>query len=351
VTLALVIGLWRPIPGTVWRLEGDARQAMLVANGAAWVALVYSMSLMGLGYQTGWSSLRRYLAGQPEPRRAFEPRGAYRFIRHPIYVSFLLVSWTTPNMATSHLILSIGFTLYAVAGSILKDRRLAALVGEPYRNYMARVTGFPLAFGFALAFLVLAPGAARADDAARTFALGASSGELSIEVKKRGALKAFAHDHTIAAPIESGQVTWCPKSPAASTVALRVQTKKIHVVDPDFSDSDRAKVQKNMESDEVLDVAKYPEIVFVSEAVTPLEPEGATQVLSVSGKLTLHGVTRPAMIKVRITEEKGALVVVGEHVVKQSDFGMEPYSAVLGTVGVQDDVRVSWKLVLKGGGS
>ncbi len=77
------------------------------------------------------------------------------------------------------------------------------------------------------------------------------------------------------------------------------------------------------------------------------DPEGPVHVYSVVGKLTLHGTTRVAMIKVRVKEDKDALVVTGEHVLKQTDYGIEPYSTALGAVGVQDEVRVSWTITAK----
>lgn len=143
VTLAALFIGWRPLPGELWHVDGTSAYLVDAAAGGAWLALVYSMWLGGLGYQTGATGLIAWLRRQPEPRRILCRSGAYQYLRHPIYLSFLLISWITPVMTTAHLLLSIGLTIYIVIGSWLKDRRLTMFIGDEYRAYMAEVPGFP----------------------------------------------------------------------------------------------------------------------------------------------------------------------------------------------------------------
>jgi len=144
VTLAALFIGWRPLSGELWHATGATSIAVDVAAGGAWLALVYSMWLGGLGYQTGATGLIAFLRRQPEPKRSLCRRGAYQYLRHPIYLSFLMISWITPVMTTAHLMLSIGLTIYIILGSWLKDRRLTMFIGDEYRTYMAEVPGFPL---------------------------------------------------------------------------------------------------------------------------------------------------------------------------------------------------------------
>jgi protein-S-isoprenylcysteine O-methyltransferase Ste14 len=71
----------------------------------------------------------------------------YRFLRHPIYLSFLGLIWFTPRMSLDHVLLTGVWTAYIFIGSYLKDERLAFYVGSPYREYQTRVPGYPLFFG------------------------------------------------------------------------------------------------------------------------------------------------------------------------------------------------------------
>ncbi len=141
VTLA-----WRPAGPVVWQCHGVARWAATAAFHLGWIALGYSMHLAGFGYQTGyteWSSWRRR---EPLPPRRFAPRGAYHWLRHPIYLSFLALIWLTPRMTLDRLVLAAVWTAYIAVGSYLKDERLAFYMGAEYRRYQQRVPGYPLMF-------------------------------------------------------------------------------------------------------------------------------------------------------------------------------------------------------------
>jgi len=100
--------------------------------------------MTGLGYQNGWTPFYHWLRGQKAPRREFKPRGAYKLIRHPVYLSFLGLAWFTPQMTLDHASLTSIWTAYIFYDSSLKDRRLEHFIGQPYREYQRQVPGYPL---------------------------------------------------------------------------------------------------------------------------------------------------------------------------------------------------------------
>ena len=69
------------------------------------------------------------------PRRAFVERGAYRFLRHPVYLAFLGLVWLAPVVTFDRAVLIACWTVSMFIGSVLKDRRLARSLGEDYRAY------------------------------------------------------------------------------------------------------------------------------------------------------------------------------------------------------------------------
>lgn len=140
--LALFSG-WTVSAGMVWELSGTARLLVQVAFYLSWLALFYSLSLTGLGYQTGLTPWWNWLLRRPLPRRGFTPRGAYRWLRHPVYLSFLGLIWFTPRMTYDHALLTAVWTIYVFVGSYLKDERLAFYLGAAYRAYQAAVPGYP----------------------------------------------------------------------------------------------------------------------------------------------------------------------------------------------------------------
>jgi methanethiol S-methyltransferase len=143
-SLLLTIEAWQRSPVVLWRFSGVAGLSVGVGFLLSWAALFYSLSLTGLGYQTGWTPWWAWLRGRSLTRGWPEPRGVYRFFRHPIYASFLGLVWLTPTMTLDRAVLVAVWTVYIFVGSHLKDRRLVHYVGDPYRHYQARVPGYPL---------------------------------------------------------------------------------------------------------------------------------------------------------------------------------------------------------------
>src|SRR5437016_500445 len=106
-----------------------------------------------------------------------------------------------------------------------------------------------------------------------------SRSSLTIHVEKSGLFSAFAHNHTIQAPIASGQFDIDKRS-----ITLAFNTKEIKVLDEGVKDSERAEIDQTMKSDKVLDVQRFPEIRFVSTSVIPQPGDH----FHVSGDLTIH---------------------------------------------------------------
>jgi polyisoprenoid-binding protein YceI len=157
---------------------------------------------------------------------------------------------------------------------------------------------------------------------------------LQIHVSKTGFFSAFAHNHEVEAPIESGAVT----ASDPPSVELHVDARKLHVLDPEVSADTRAEVQKTMLGPQVLDAERYPEIRFHSTAV---DSQGTDRWL-VSGNLELHGQTQS--IAVDVTLKNG--VYRGSAILKQTKFGITPVTVAGGTVKVKDDLKIEFQIAV-----
>ena len=148
IGLSLMFANWRSSSVMIWEASGWSGVAMRTGFYASWLMLFYTLKLTGFGYQTGWTQWLYWLRRQPLPRRAFQERGSYRWLRHPVYLSFLGLIWFTPRMTFDHALLTGVWTLYIFVGSYLKDQRLVYYLGDAYREYASRVPGYPgISFG------------------------------------------------------------------------------------------------------------------------------------------------------------------------------------------------------------
>jgi len=157
VNLLITIGFWRTSDTVVWELRGVPGLLVQVGSYASWIALVYSLNLSGFGSQSGLPQWWHWVRRRPMPNQEFKPRGAYLWMRHPVYLSFAGLIWFTPTMTLDHAILTGFWTIYIVFGGFLKDMRMAYYFGDIYRDYQEQVSGFPLMPFGPLAKLGVAP--------------------------------------------------------------------------------------------------------------------------------------------------------------------------------------------------
>jgi polyisoprenoid-binding protein YceI len=168
---------------------------------------------------------------------------------------------------------------------------------------------------------------------AQTQAIDVNKSSLKVRVFKSGAFSAFAHDHEIQAPIEEGKID----SSASPSVQLRVDSRKMRVLDPDIAVDKRGEIQHTMEGTAVLDAAHFPEISYRSNSIAKTG-DGHWEV---HGDLNLHGKTQPVLVAVSL--EGGHYR--GSASVKQSDFGISPIRIAGGTVKVKDEVKIEFDIV------
>jgi polyisoprenoid-binding protein YceI len=152
---------------------------------------------------------------------------------------------------------------------------------------------------------------------------------------KEGLLSPVAHDLRIRATEILVEVDGASVSARIAAAGLRVVSamRGDHEV-PELSPKDKREIEETLR-EKVLDARRFPEIRFRSTAIRE-----ADSVARIEGALLLHGVERPIALTARA---EGALwsAEVG---LSQPDFGIKPYSAMLGTLKVKAGVRVRIRL-------
>lgn len=173
---------------------------------------------------------------------------------------------------------------------------------------------------------------------------------LFVDVKKTGALSGLAHDHHFRVERWSGTVSLDPDHPETLSVRIEAQADSLRDQAASLSASDREEVNARAAGPKVLDAGHFPRIRFEARG-RRIERAGNVFTATLEGRFELHGTSRDVEVPIRWRLEPGEARGTARFTLKQSDFGIVPYSTALGAIGVQDEVEVSIELVARRSGT
>lgn len=175
-----------------------------------------------------------------------------------------------------------------------------------------------------------------------SYTFGPEQATLTVHTGKGGAAAKAGHNLTIDVTDWSAELQ-IADDPAQTTVTLSADPRSLTVREghggmQTLGEDDKTGIAKTIHDD----VLKGHPIAFTSETVTS---DGNGGPLRVSGNLTLYGRQAPVTFELS-ADDGGALS--GTATVRQSDWGIKPYSTLFGTLKVLDDVRIDFSGQLDG---
>ena len=141
LALILLLWQWQPITAPVWTVENPLlAYALIGVSLLGWATVFLSTFLINhfdlFGLQQVWHNLREMRIEDPQFRTPL----LYKFVRHPLYLGFIIAFWSAPVMTLGHLLFAATTTAYIFIGLLLEERDMVASFGQTYRNYQARVS-------------------------------------------------------------------------------------------------------------------------------------------------------------------------------------------------------------------
>jgi methanethiol S-methyltransferase len=140
LALALLFWQWRPIPTVIWQTDNpQIATALIILSFIGWLIVLTGTFLINHFELFGLQQVASHLAVRSMPKPRFCTPLFYRFVRHPIYLGFIIAFWATPTMTVGHLLFAAGTTAYIFIGILLEERDLVELFGDEYYRYRNRV--------------------------------------------------------------------------------------------------------------------------------------------------------------------------------------------------------------------
>jgi hypothetical protein len=137
--LLALVWFWQPSERVLVSLQGIprvlARGVFIVATIGFWYGVRSLRSFDALGLKP----LRAHIRGKNLVAGPIAIRGAYRWVRHPLYFFVLMMMWSFPDLMVDRIVFNVLWTGWIVVGAYLEERDLIEQFGDAYRSYQRRV--------------------------------------------------------------------------------------------------------------------------------------------------------------------------------------------------------------------
>lgn len=185
------------------------------------------------------------------------------------------------------------------------------------------------------------------------YTVDAARSEVEFLVYKAGSLSAFGHNHTVEAREFTGDV-YLAHAFKDSLFSLKLAVQSFEVdraearaaAGEDFKTKPTPKdiqgTTEHMLGADGLDAEKYPDVTIQSVSLSGEEAKAEATV-----RITLHGTARDVKAPLSVSREGDDLTAAGDFELRQTEFGMKPYSALGGALQVADRFKVHFKIVCR----
>ena len=171
--------------------------------------------------------------------------------------------------------------------------------------------------------------------------LGPADGDLLLHTGVAGRAARMGHRLTIAMTRWRATVRWADSRPVSADLA--VETDSFEVLRGEggvkgLSGAEKALVRSNALKS--LSASRFPQIHYVADAI-----QKADDGYRLTGLLHIRGEPRDHVIDVHTDDLKGSWRMTVESTIRQSDYGIKPYSLLMGSLQAADEVSLTFSAV------
>jgi protein-S-isoprenylcysteine O-methyltransferase Ste14 len=139
IAVLILVVFWQESALTIFSIQGFMRLLfrgvfVLAIAGVAW-------TVFSLGFLANFrlQQIVDDLRNRQSAASLVTDRGPYRWVRHPLYLSSLLMIWSHPDLTLDRVLFNLVFTIWAIIAILLEERDLVMAFGDSYRSYQNEV--------------------------------------------------------------------------------------------------------------------------------------------------------------------------------------------------------------------
>src|SRR5262249_32477518 len=134
--LDLMYWLWYPMNESVWDVQNFVGVNLLQGlYYLGWLIVLASTFMVSHFDLFGLRQVALYAKGNQYTPIGFKTPMLYQFVRHPIYLGFVIAFWATPKMTLGHLVFALATTGYILIAIQLEEKDLTRAYGTAYEQY------------------------------------------------------------------------------------------------------------------------------------------------------------------------------------------------------------------------
>lgn len=189
----------------------------------------------------------------------------------------------------------------------------------------------------------ITPPAARASAVTR-YQIDPAHSRFMANVGSGGVFWFLGHNHHFAIKDFAGEVAFTPENITTASLQMTIKAASLEETGKNFTDQQKQIINQSARK-EVLEVEKYPEIIFKSTAITGEMKTNGQYEVKIKGNLSLHGVTRLIEIPAQVTVNGNTLRSTGEFSIDRNDYGVKTHAIKWGTIRVRNEIKFEFDIV------
>lgn len=134
--LLLLFWFWQPMGGIIWQVESETAQIILQSLCLLGFGLVLVSTFLINHFDLfGLRQVWLYFIGKKYEHLSFRTPLFYKYVRHPLYLGFMIAFWATPTMTAAHLFFAVMTTGYMLTAIQFEENDLVKHFGAKYEEY------------------------------------------------------------------------------------------------------------------------------------------------------------------------------------------------------------------------